>query len=80
MGGGSWVGPPAPKVVYLRVPTALLELLPALRGSAAQFSLCSKRYEAQIQEYERKSEQHREALGRLQQEFQRTQGKVSVKT
>ncbi|XP_026548919.1 prefoldin subunit 6, partial [Notechis scutatus] len=39
-----------------------------------------KRYEAQIQDYERKSEQHRDALGRLQQEFQRTQGKVSVKT
>ncbi|XP_034264156.1 prefoldin subunit 6 [Pantherophis guttatus] len=39
-----------------------------------------KRYEVQIQDYERKSEQHREALGRLQQEFQRTQGKVSVKT
>ncbi|XP_032064364.1 prefoldin subunit 6-like [Thamnophis elegans] len=39
-----------------------------------------KRYEAQIQDYERKSEQHREALGRLQQEFQRTHGKVFVKT
>uniref|UniRef100_A0A2D4FF48 Prefoldin subunit 6 n=3 Tax=Micrurus TaxID=8634 RepID=A0A2D4FF48_MICCO len=39
-----------------------------------------KRYETQIQDYERKSEQHRDALGRLQQEFQRTQGKVPVKT
>ncbi|XP_063152219.1 prefoldin subunit 6 isoform X2 [Candoia aspera] len=39
-----------------------------------------KRYEAQMQDYERKSEQQREALGRLQQEFQRAQAKVAVKT
>lgn len=80
MGGGSWLGPPALEAVYLGVPRALLELLPALGRSLPRFSLRSKRYDSQIQDYERKSEQHREALGRLQQEFQRTQGKVSVKT
>ncbi|KAM8985754.1 prefoldin subunit 6 [Ara ararauna] len=34
-----------------------------------------KRYEQQMQELERRSEQHRDALGRLQQELQRGQGK-----
>ncbi|NWH68324.1 PFD6 protein, partial [Geococcyx californianus] len=34
-----------------------------------------KRYEQQMQELERRSEQQRETLGRLQQELQRAQGK-----
>ncbi|KAL8213585.1 UNVERIFIED_CONTAM: hypothetical protein K2H54_066926 [Gekko kuhli] len=38
-----------------------------------------KRYEAQMQEYEKKSEQQREGLARLQQEFQKTQAKGAVK-
>ncbi|KAF1598597.1 Prefoldin subunit 6, partial [Eudyptes moseleyi] len=35
-----------------------------------------KRYEQQMQELERRSEQQRETLGRLQQELQRAQGKA----
>ncbi|XP_015265752.1 PREDICTED: prefoldin subunit 6 [Gekko japonicus] len=38
-----------------------------------------KRYEAQMQDYEKKSEQQREGLARLQQEFQKTQAKGAVK-
>lgn len=76
------MGPPAPEAVYLRAPTVFLASPHAqvLTGPTVSVSLHSKRYDAQIQEYERKSEQHREALGRLQQEFQQTQGKVPVKT
>ncbi|NWI21788.1 PFD6 protein, partial [Crypturellus soui] len=36
-----------------------------------------KRYEQQMQELERRAEQQRELLGRLQQDFQRAQGKVA---
>lgn len=39
----------------------------------------SKRYEQQMQELEKKSEQQREVLARLQQEYQRTQGKAVSK-
>ncbi|XP_031467890.1 prefoldin subunit 6, partial [Phasianus colchicus] len=35
-----------------------------------------KRYEQQMQEMEKRSEQQREVLARLQQEFQRAQGKA----
>ncbi|KAF1549674.1 Prefoldin subunit 6, partial [Eudyptes schlegeli] len=35
-----------------------------------------KHYEQQMQELERRSEQQRETLGRLQQELQRAQGKA----
>ncbi|XP_069630303.1 prefoldin subunit 6 [Haliaeetus albicilla] len=35
-----------------------------------------KRYEQQMQDLERRSEQQRETLGRLQQELQRAQGKA----
>ncbi|XP_006271747.1 prefoldin subunit 6 [Alligator mississippiensis] len=38
-----------------------------------------KRYEQQMQELEKKSEQQREVLARLQQEYQRTQGKAVSK-
>ncbi|XP_074872756.1 prefoldin subunit 6 [Carettochelys insculpta] len=38
-----------------------------------------KRYELQIQESEKKSEQQREVLARLQQEYQRSQGKGVAK-
>ncbi|KAH0630710.1 hypothetical protein JD844_014006 [Phrynosoma platyrhinos] len=38
-----------------------------------------KRYEAQMQEYEKKSDQQRELLARLQQDFQKAQAKVAVK-
>lgn len=39
---------------------------------------CSKRYEAQMEDYEKRSDQQREALGRLQQEFQKAQAKGAV--
>lgn len=78
--GVSSVGPPVPEAVYLSPPPVFLTSPRAQALTGLILSLCSKRYDAQIQDYERKSEQHREALGRLQQEFQRTQGKVSVKT
>uniref|UniRef100_UPI00398F72BC prefoldin subunit 6-like n=1 Tax=Pristiophorus japonicus TaxID=55135 RepID=UPI00398F72BC len=38
-----------------------------------------KRYEGQMKELEKKSEQHREPLGKLQQDFQKAQGKVPIK-
>ncbi|XP_072106136.1 prefoldin subunit 6 [Mobula birostris] len=38
-----------------------------------------KRYEGQMKEMERKSEQHRETLGKLQQDFQRAQGKTPAR-
>ncbi|KAF7235302.1 Prefoldin subunit 6 [Varanus komodoensis] len=38
-----------------------------------------KRYEGQMQEYEKRSEQQRETLARLQQEFQKAQAKVVAK-
>uniref|UniRef100_A0ABM5FF05 RLA class II histocompatibility antigen, DP alpha-1 chain-like isoform X1 n=2 Tax=Pogona vitticeps TaxID=103695 RepID=A0ABM5FF05_9SAUR len=38
-----------------------------------------KRYEAQMQEYDKKSDQQREVLARLQQEFQKAQAKVALK-
>ncbi|XP_054831240.1 prefoldin subunit 6 [Eublepharis macularius] len=38
-----------------------------------------KRYDSQMQEYEKKSEQQRETLARLQQEFQKAQAKVAAK-
>uniref|UniRef100_UPI00398E5EC0 prefoldin subunit 6 n=1 Tax=Pristiophorus japonicus TaxID=55135 RepID=UPI00398E5EC0 len=38
-----------------------------------------KRYEGQMKELEKKSEQHRETLGKLQQDFQKAQGKVPIK-
>ncbi|XP_061477558.1 prefoldin subunit 6 [Rhineura floridana] len=38
-----------------------------------------KRYEAQMQEYDKKAEQQRETLARLQQDFQKAQAKVAVK-
>ena len=39
-------------------------------------SRCSKRYEQQMQEMEKRSEQQRELLARLQHDFQRAQGKA----
>uniref|UniRef100_A0A8D0B7V9 Prefoldin subunit 6 n=1 Tax=Salvator merianae TaxID=96440 RepID=A0A8D0B7V9_SALMN len=38
-----------------------------------------RRYEAQMQEYEKCSEQEREALARLQQDLQKAQAKVAAK-
>ncbi|XP_043939469.1 prefoldin subunit 6 [Protopterus annectens] len=38
-----------------------------------------KRYEAQIKDLEKKSEQHRDTLTKLQQEFQKAQTKTSAK-
>ncbi|XP_053159287.1 prefoldin subunit 6 [Hemicordylus capensis] len=38
-----------------------------------------KRYDSQMQEYEKKSEQQRETLARLQQEFQKAQAKGAIK-
>ncbi|TFJ97082.1 phosphatidylinositol phosphatase PTPRQ [Platysternon megacephalum] len=38
-----------------------------------------KRYEVQMQESEKKAEQQREVLARLQQEYQRAQGKGAAK-
>nr|XP_020634722.1 prefoldin subunit 6-like [Pogona vitticeps] len=38
-----------------------------------------KHYEAQMQEYDKKSHQQREVLVRLQQEFQKAQAKVALK-
>ncbi|KAJ6652461.1 hypothetical protein lerEdw1_011497 [Lerista edwardsae] len=38
-----------------------------------------KRYEAQMQDFEKRSEQQREALARLQQEFQKAQAKGAAK-
>ncbi|CAI5768915.1 prefoldin subunit 6 [Podarcis raffonei] len=38
-----------------------------------------KRYEGQMQDYEKKSDQQRETLARLQQEFQKAQAKGAVK-
>nr|XP_013810286.1 PREDICTED: prefoldin subunit 6 [Apteryx mantelli mantelli] len=37
-----------------------------------------KRYDQQMQELERRAEQQREVLGRLQQDFQRAQGKAAL--
>ncbi|XP_078497747.1 prefoldin subunit 6 [Lissotriton helveticus] len=39
-----------------------------------------KRYESQMKDMEKKSEQQREVLSKLQQDFQKAQAKVSVKT
>lgn len=39
-----------------------------------------KRYESQMKDMEKKSEQQREVLSKLQQDFQKVQAKVSVKT
>ncbi|KAK1155052.1 prefoldin subunit 6 [Acipenser oxyrinchus oxyrinchus] len=38
-----------------------------------------KRYETQMKEMEKRSERHREVLAGLQQEYQKSQGKVPVK-
>lgn len=37
-------------------------------------SFCSQRYETLLKDMEKKSEQHREVLSSLQQEFQKAQG------
>ncbi|XP_069097979.1 prefoldin subunit 6 [Pleurodeles waltl] len=39
-----------------------------------------KRYESQMKDMEKKSDQQREVLSKLQQDFQKAQAKVSVKT
>ncbi|XP_069491328.1 prefoldin subunit 6 [Ambystoma mexicanum] len=39
-----------------------------------------KRYESQMKDMEKKSEQQREVLSKLQQDFQKAQAKVSVKS